>query len=158
MNTAKPLLLNEKYPIYEITTTAEFSKHNVRAFLKQVEAHYPNFRSWLDFTFARQLTDGNRKALIVKEKNKIIGISLLKKTQMENKICTFYVAPQHRGKGIGKMLMNESLSYLKSDVHITVCEERWPEMRPFLEKYCFKLDNELPNFYRDGCTEYFCSL
>jgi ribosomal protein S18 acetylase RimI-like enzyme len=157
MNTAKRLLLNEKYPVYIITTTAEFSNHNVRDFLKQVEAHYPNFRSWLDFTFARQLTDGNRKALIVKDKNEIVGVSLLKKTREENKICTFYVAPQHRGKGIGKMLMEESLSYLESEAHITVCEERWAEMRPFLEKYSFKLDIELPNFYRDDRTEYFCS-
>ncbi|WP_219952291.1 GNAT family N-acetyltransferase [Dickeya zeae] len=156
MTVAKPLWLDEKCPI-EITTAAEFSDHKVREFLDQIASYYPNFRVWLDFTFVSQLRGGKRKALIVKENNEIAGISLLKKVEEENKICTFFIAPQYRSQGYGKLLMEESLAFLGNQVNITVCEERWKEMQGFLYQYGFRLNAAIPNYYRSGSTEFFCS-
>ncbi len=155
MNVAKLARLDKACPIYGVTTTAEFSDVNAREFLEPLACFYPGFHSWLNFTFVRRLKDGTRKALIVKDKDEIQGIALLKITSDENKICTFFVAHPHRGKGVGKALMKHSLSHFNGQVSITVCDERREELSNFLESYEFKLQAAILGFYRKGHTEYF---
>lgn len=157
MTVAKPNWLDEKCPVIEVTTAAEFAKHNLREFLEQIACFYPDFHAWLNFTFVSQLNSGKRNVLIVKENGKIAGISLLKNTEEEQKICTFFVAPPFQGKGYGKALMEKSLSLLKAPTKITVCEERWGEMRQFLGMYNFQLYAEVSGYYRQDYIEYFCS-
>ncbi|MFT1057592.1 GNAT family N-acetyltransferase [Enterobacter hormaechei] len=158
MTVAKPMWRDEKWPVLEITTATEFTKHNVRDFLEQISCFYPNFHAWLNFTFVSQLKSGQRKALIIKEGQQIAGVSLIKISAEEQKISTFFVAPTFQRKGYGDALMERSLSYLHSPVNITVCDERWNEMHGFLAKHNFKCENFVKDFYRPGFTEYFCSL
>lgn len=155
MNTAKYMLTIEKNPTTEIATYAEFKAQNVRPFLNHVSSFYPGFQTWFNFKFLSGLNSGERKVLIVKEKGEIAGISLLKVTKEENKICTFFVAPEYRGKGIGTMLMESSLANFDGSLHITVCEERNADLKPFLQKNGFRLDSEQLGLYRDDVIEYF---
>ncbi|RLM18754.1 hypothetical protein BIY29_17750 [Brenneria alni] len=157
MTVAKPKWLDEKCPVIEVTTAAEFAKHNIREFLEQIACFYPDFHAWLNFTFVRQLNGIERNVLIIKENGEIAGVSLLKKTEEEKKVCTFFIAPKFQRKGYGSTLMEKSLSYLQAPAHITVCEERWEEMQEFLDKHKFQLNEEVSGYYRPGYKEYFCS-
>lgn len=155
MNTAKCMLIKEKKPTIEIATIAQFNFHGVESFLHHVSEFYPEFEGWLNFKLLRGLKSGERKVLIIKDNGEIAGLSVLKLAQEENKICTFFVAPEHRGKGFGTMLMKNSLEHFHSSVDITVCEERNASLSPFLEKNGFHLTSKVDGAYRPGVTEYY---
>lgn len=155
MNTAKRMLLKEKKPTIEIATIAEFNFHGVSSFMHHVSEFYPEFDGWLNFKVLRGLKSGERKILIVKDNEEIAGLSVLKLTQVEDKICTFFVAPEHRGKGFGTKLMQSSLEHFYGSVDITVCEERNASLYPFLEKNGFRLTSKVEGAYRPGVEEYY---
>ncbi|MDG0806817.1 GNAT family N-acetyltransferase [Pectobacterium brasiliense] len=155
MNTAKCMLKKEKKTTMEIATIAEFNFHDLRSFMHHVSEFYPEFGGWLNFKFLRGLNNGDRKALIIKDNGEIAGLSLLKITQKENKICTFFVAPEHRGKGFGTELMKSSLEYFYGSVDITVCEERNASLYPFLEKHGFHSTSQIEGIYRPGVVEFY---
>lgn len=155
MNTAKCMLIKEKKPTIEIATITEFNLYGVGPFMHHVSEFYPEFDGWLNFKLLRGLKSGDRKILIVKDNGKIAGLSVLKLTQVENKICTFFVAPEHRGKGYGTKLMKSSLEHFCGSVDITVCEERNASLYPFLDKNGFQLTSKVEGAYRPGAKEYY---
>lgn len=63
--------------------------------------------------------------LIAEEKGKILGTVVMNQTGMkgyipENILVYIAVHGEHRGRGIGKKLMNESLLYAKGDIALHV--------------------------------------
>ncbi|MCX7097710.1 MAG: GNAT family N-acetyltransferase [Methylococcales bacterium] len=131
--------------------------------ISTVGAYYPNFKNWLYFTFRKEMIEGKRSIIIARAGNSIAGLSLLKHSLDEKKICTFYVSPSYRGIGVGHQLMDASTSYLgdkdkDKDIAITVAEERNSELYPLLKSKGFSIENKVIGYYRENINEYFYSL
>ncbi|SES97473.1 GNAT family N-acetyltransferase [Thorsellia anophelis] len=141
-----------------LTTRKEFFQYKVVDFLIPVSHLYPNFHAWLYFTFVRQMNNDSRKVLVVLDGNNVIAATLLKITEEEEKICTFFVDQNFRGQGIGTELMEKSLELFSDKVHISVCSQRLNELNDFLvQKHLFCLDRDVSGYYRPDSVEYFFS-
>jgi len=128
-------------------------------FLSDVSPMYPNFNTWLNFTFRRNLASGQRKIVLAHDGNHVIGAALLKQDNVESKICTFYVSPEHRSRGTGKELIDLAMETLDSaDTFITVGSERKEELTPLLNSRGFEVVSEHPGLYRENSTEYVFSI
>lgn len=145
------------------TVTFKFLEHYDRNTLLKdlsgVSRLYPSFEDWLTTRFLSELQMGSRKLLIAHNGDTAIGYSLLKKTDAESKICTFYIANEFRGLGVGQELMSKSLQELDSgETFITVSDERLEELSPLLKAKGFILSSTISNMYRDGSDEHIWTL
>ncbi|MEK2401515.1 hypothetical protein WOC18_24735, partial [Vibrio parahaemolyticus] len=87
---------------------------------------------------------------------RISGISLLKKSLEENKICTFYIMPKFKGRELGSKLLEKSLNYFDdNEVLISVSNERLSELYPTLSSKGFVLDSCVEHMYRNENIEHF---
>lgn len=124
--------------------------------LKNVAHLYPDFNVWLNNKFLHDYYKGKRDILFAHNGNDICGISLLKRTPEENKICTFYVLPEYQGNKIGSQLLDESLNYFDGEeATISVSTERLEELYPVLSSKGFILDNCVEHLYRHENIEHF---
>lgn len=131
----------------------------LKQLLSDVAPLYPNFEGWLNFTFRRNLSSGERQILIAHDGTNLQGCALLKNTPIESKICTFYVAQSARGQGIGEQLMQRSLVALdNADTIITVSDDRHAELYPLLKSAGFSLQQQLDAAYRPAHSEFVYAL
>lgn len=143
----------------DITVCNYIDLSTLNAVLKNVSPLYPNFETWLNFTFRRNIANGERSILLANDGTNILGIALLKHTPQENKICTFYIPEEFRGMEIGNGLMSESLSILGNNTStITVADERLNELKPILKSHKFELTDSTTSLYRSGVTEHIFTL
>lgn len=122
--------------------------------LSDVSGLYPNFKNWLYMTFRPGHLNGSRTVLFSYVGDKVSGISMLKHDLLERKICTFYVLPEFRGRGLGAELMNRSVDILGGkDIVITVSEERTADLYPTLMNSGFIFNGSSDGMYRSGKFE-----
>ncbi|MDR2552027.1 MAG: GNAT family N-acetyltransferase [Treponema sp.] len=121
--------------------------------LRHLPAVYPGFARWYFSRVCPELGIRREIFLAMAEK-RIAGVAILKKGE-ENKICTLKVHRDFSGKGIGKLLFEESFSYLEEDrPFFTVSGAVRDLLTPFIKKYRFRLTGTLPGFYVQGLTEF----
>lgn len=152
-----------KPSFYEISCVDDFLRADIVSVLEPVSHLYPNFRAWLNFRFMRGFSNGERKVLLAHDGSRVLGVSLLKLTDEEKKICTLFVSETarsaHNDMKIGTSLMLRSLALLDSDnVLITVCSEKHQDLKPLLHNCSFEQMKEVKNLYRDDSSEYFYRL
>jgi GNAT superfamily N-acetyltransferase len=124
-------------------------------FLSPVADSYPGFFQWYFNVFQAGIADGDRKIICKKNGRDLSAVALLKKTPEERKICTFYVAPKHRGRQIGTSLMIDALKWLDIEKPlITVCAERYDDILPMLRKFRFELTGQEFGMYRHNVKEF----
>ncbi len=141
---------------YSVMREASFDFKLLANQLSEVAPLYPGFKEWLYFTFRPEYFLGKRSILIATSEGSLAGMSLLKKTSDENKICTFFVNPFFRENKIGTEMMKRSLDHFKGDrTLISVSEERKEELYPTLSSAGFELSHSMNGFYRAGTKELF---
>lgn len=62
----------------------------------------------------------NQKTFVVKDGEKVIGVSVVSKDETRNRLITIFVLPEYQGKGVGKMLWNELQEFFDDDKDIFV--------------------------------------
>ena len=139
----------------DVLSAAHFSKLHMRSFLKPVSHLYPDFESWLNFIFVRQMGEGKRRVIVAHDGNNVYGCSLLKITPEESKICTFYVHPDARGQNLADDLMRNSLVFFNKKPIISASEERTEELQPLLKKYGFEIYASVLGMYQPDRKENF---
>lgn len=135
--------------------------NKLKLILSDLALEYPFFMEWLDKVFAELMSSDNRIVLLVCESDifDIKGVSILKKTEEENKICTLRVVNPYRHQGIGICLLKKSIELLEdSKPLITVSGIHMKEFSPFLKKQGFILKDKVKSLYRRGCYEYFFNV
>lgn len=144
-------------PSYKIVTASKnFDINKINVALKEVAPLYPDFENWFNNKFLPSFYMGKREILYVHKNDKLCGISLLKKTKEENKICTFYILSEARGRGLGNDLLDKSLEYLgREETVISVSNERITELYPMLSSKGFILDHCIEHLYRHENIEHF---
>lgn len=139
-----------------ITAPKDFDITKINAALNEVAPLYPDFEDWFNNKFLPSFYVGKREILYAYSDDKLCGISLIKKTEEENKLCTFYILSEARGKGLGSDLLDKSLEYFQNEsTIISVSNERLTELYPMLSSKGFVLDNCIEHMYRHENIEHF---
>jgi GNAT superfamily N-acetyltransferase len=123
---------------------------------KDMEKIYPGYKDWFYNKQVEESKTKHRNIFFIRDsQNKIITVASIKTTPVEKKLCTIFVAKEHRGQGLGKMILETSSKYLKtSKPFITINEEYLPLFEPIIKKYSWELLEIVDNAYKDGMREY----
>jgi len=117
---------------------------------------YPGYKDWFYNKQIKGCLISNRNIIFVRNsEGKIIGISSLKKSKQEKKICTLFVLEPYRNKGVKDLLLEESFSYLETDKPlITINEENLGIFQKTIEDYNWKLVEVVEGIYRRNNREF----
>ena len=89
----------------------------LKLFLADLAFEYPFFTEWLEKVF-KELTLTDSRLILLCCDNGIFdikGVSILKKTSDEKKICTLRVVKSYRNQGIGSCLLQKSVELLEEN-------------------------------------------
>lgn len=93
-------------------------------FLMEANMQYPAFSVWYGNLFTDDLKLKPEREIIVCEKEyEIAGVTILKSTKEEAKICTVYVAEQYRHNGLGRRLMELSIEWLENEKPVMMLDD-----------------------------------
>lgn len=142
-------------------TLADSLLYKLKLFLSDLAIEYPFFIEWLEKVFQELLFTDQRFIILCSGNNifDIKGVSILKKTDNERKICTLRVSKPYKHQGIGSCLLKESVKILEdTNPLITVSGVHMKEFFPFLKKHGFILKDKVKSLYRRGSYEYFFNV
>lgn len=106
--------------------------------LSYLETIYPGFRKWFDCKVQPGIANGTRYLDVVEYDGKLVGIVIAKNLDGEKKLCTVWVHPDFRGRGIGIRLIRESCLWLKTDRPlVSVSEANHADVDKLLRKLGF---------------------
>lgn len=148
---------------YKIQTIDCFAKDDVnlyneiRELTTPCNASYAERSLWLDETFFPGLKDGSRKIVMaLDDTGKLAGVSLLKDTKDEKKICCLFIRQDCRGHGIGGKLIQKSFEVLDTDKPLlTVSDRNYPQFEKLIKLHGFKFSYKKKGAYQETDTEYY---
>lgn len=130
----------------------------IYSFLSDLVTEYPLHQTWfagISQELLKPQLINTREILLVTDKSKIVGASILKKTGAEQKICTLRVAKEYQGQGIGTMLINRSIDFLENEKPIiSVSELKKYEFKRIFEHFGFSLGEVCFEKYAPFTNEY----
>ncbi|WP_140456886.1 MULTISPECIES: GNAT family N-acetyltransferase [Priestia] len=133
----------------------DYHKEKIYESLATLNKNYPEFKTWYYDKIIPGIQNGQREIIMTYDDKLISGISILKNTHSEKKICTLRVSSNYRKNGIGKILFEKSLDILNSDSPIiTISENKIHQFRSLLNYYGFELSQVIPGCYVDSQDEY----
>lgn len=149
----KILSFKEAHSLGEFITTSTF--------LQQLENSYPEFNSWYWNKIIPKITldkdnFSGTKILHLYNKDELIGISIIKRSDIEQKLCALRISEKYQSKGYGLYLIDESLKRLQVDKPLCSVSEDLINTysRIFINKYLFNLSYVHKNLYTKGKLEY----
>lgn len=108
----------KKFEIKKLSNLDEIEFHNkikeIYELTKFLEIQYPNYKDWFYNKAIERIPKQEGEIFFIEEKGLIRGITILKKTETEKKICTLFVEKEFRNLGIGNALLSESFKYLET--------------------------------------------
>ena len=97
---------------------------------------YPEYYKWYYQTNIPRILDGEGEAIFYLDGFQIVGLSMLKRTNDEAKICTFFIDEEYRKRGYSSLLLEDSFGYLGTESPIiTIPENRLDEFSKIIEAY-----------------------
>ena len=139
---------------YQIRVLKQFKKEIGYNFSELLYS-YPNFMDWFKKVQQELFVNQNREIFFIINNNEIIGFSILKKTDFEDKICTLIVQKQFRNKGFSTILMKKSLEYLDDCAQITISEKCLEFFHPLLNNFNFQFEKKINNYSNLNRSEYY---
>ena len=116
--------------------------------LSSLKDEYPDFHNWYFNKVIPGVFLGERIIILKITNGHISGISILKKTRDERKICTLRVTDNFQQKGIGSELLFQSCEKLgTSKPLITVSFAKIKQFEPLFKKFDFKLTKTYLDYY-----------
>ena len=97
---------------------------------------YPEYYKWYYQKNLPRILAGNGEAIFYLDGFQIVGLSMLKRTADESKICTFLIDEEYRKKGYSKLILEDSYEFLGTEKPlITIPEKRLDEFSKIIEAY-----------------------
>lgn len=116
---------------------------------------YPDFREWFYGKVVPGLHTGERCILPWTIDSKLAGVAVCKRTPLERKLCTLWVSPDFRARGIAASLAREAFAWIGDPKPLfTVPEERMAEFAGLTEAWAFSAPTAYEGLYRTGRVEY----
>lgn len=138
-------LIKSNYPQQEI----EKLLNNILILSLNVKNDYPDYKEWFLNTQVPGLYDNTRNIIVAHIDFKIVGFISLKKTQLEKKICTFYVEKSFQKNKIGTLLVEAAFEYLEDTKPlITMPIDHLKDFIKMSEKYNWEITDIKENLYR----------
>lgn len=124
-------------------------------FLMEANMQYPAFSVWYGNLFTDDLKLKPEREIIVCEKEyEIAGVTILKSTKEEAKICTVYVAEQYRHNGLGRRLMELSIEWLENEKPVMILDKsKEPDFTGILKHFGFVFQEENYGLHNPGKVE-----
>ncbi|MDX8469375.1 hypothetical protein RFM41_32175 [Mesorhizobium sp. VK25A] len=120
-----------------------------------VHQFYPNFQPWFFGKVVPGLHTGERHIVTTYVEGTLAGVAICKRAETERKLCTLWVAPALRERGVAKSLARCAFDWLESDRPLfTVPEERIAEFAGLLRVWGFSPPQVYPSLYRWNRAEY----
>lgn len=121
----------------------------IYTFLFMLNFKYPDFKKWYDSLFENDNTlKKNREIIFCVNSGEIAGVAILKKTEVEDKICTLRVSTKYEKLGLGRSLLEKSMEYLQNDKPlITLHISMYHKYKNILNRYGFILEQEISCCY-----------
>lgn len=136
----------KSFSLSQINSLDEFNRFDLRELLEPSRQVYPNFDKWIE-KVKSELENGTRVVILAlmyestKVEIKPVGISILKNSSEEKKICLLHVLKEYRLGRIGSDLFGFSKSILGFDFNINVPinsnSENFQSINQFLKKRNF---------------------
>lgn len=118
---------------------------------------YPKHKTWFyKKQLPETLDENGRRDIIfaVDENNKLLGTSFIKDSDKEKKICTIFVVPNERRRGIGTKLVEKSMQILgTTKPTITLAEYKYPMFEKLIKKYGWVQTDSIIGLYNDSFSE-----
>lgn len=144
--------------VLRITTNNDFNKYikKIQFFLSDLVYEYPLHDIWFAGVVKELKYNKNeREILFIVSDDEIVGVSILKKTKYEKKICTIRVASNFQRKGLGTLLVEKSCEFLETRKPIiTVSESKHPQFIKLFKHFNFNLEKKYYGKYCAMSTEY----
>lgn len=126
-----------------------------RSLLAGFSIFYPGIEQWMTEKVIPGLVVGTRRVIVERNGETVLAFAILKKELDERKICTLWVSPDQRGRGLGQRLLSGSIEWLEcAKPVLTVPEEIFPQFKRLLAKNSFELRQRVDGYYRLGKSEY----
>lgn len=135
-------------------TLSKFPGEAVYQSISHIEFYYPRLHSWYFHRVIPDVFAGKRRIFVRLSCCGIAGLAIAKRG-VENKLCTLWVHPESRARGIAMDLAQEAFDWMKDDHPLfTVPEERILEFRCLLDRWDFRQTGEVRSAYRPGRSEF----
>ncbi len=108
--------------------------------------------AWSREALEREFRLPHSHRFVVEKEGKVIGYTFVWLIKEEAFIMTFAVAPEWRGKGVGRWFLKRVINFLKGKakvVSLDVRKSNIPAIRLY-RSMGFKVVKERPGFYSDG--------
>lgn len=120
----------------------------------QYKSDYPDYEDWFWEKQVRGLFDGYRDIIVAIKNGKVIGISNIKNTASEKKICTLTVDKKYRMKSVGSKLIDISIAILGvSNPVITMSIDKLSEFNKIIKKYNWVITGVKKDLYQEDVDE-----
>lgn len=127
----------EKYVMSEMNNK-NFSEAVNKIYLLTDYNHeqYPEYCKWFYTKNVPRIFDGTGEMIFYLDGFQIVGLSILKKDEIEKKICTLLINEEYRKKGYSKQILEDSFKYLETEKPlITIPEKRIEEFSSIIKAY-----------------------
>lgn len=127
----------EKYIISKMTNK-NFSEaiNRIYQLTDYNNLQYPEYCKWFYTKNIPRIFAGNGEMIFYLDGFQIVGLSILKKDEIEKKICTLLINEEYRKKGYSKLILEDSFDYLgTSKPLITIPEKRIEEFSNIIKAY-----------------------
>lgn len=133
----------------------DYYYRKVYSALASLNWEYPAFQKWYFEKVYGDISKGKRCMLIKEHNKQIVGVSILKKSEEETKICTFRISKSFQRFGFGQEMLIKSMDILESRKPIiTVSEKRMVEFSKLLTNNDFTLYKEYEHYYNRRTSEF----
>lgn len=120
-----------------------------------LELSYPAFKQWYFNTVIPGIMNGTRAIIIEWRNGKMAGLSIIKDTVIEKKICTIYVSPEFQRKGLGIKLFEKSMCELNTDRPLlSVSEDRLYLFDKMFNHFGYHFTSEYNGLYLPNKSEF----
>ena len=120
-----------------------------------VHEFYPDFQPWFFGRVIPGLYSGERCIIAAELEGALAGVAICKDSGVERKLCTLWVQPRLRVRGLAGELARRAFDWLDTDRPLfTVPEERLIVFAGLVRAWHFLAPTAYPNLYRGGRTEY----
>ena len=109
---------------------------------------YPEYYKWYYQKNLPRILAGNGEAIFYLDGFQIVGLTMLKKSENESKICTFLINKEYRKRGFSKLILEDSYEYLGTERPlITIPKKRLDEFSKIIESYGWVASETTDEYY-----------
>ncbi len=97
---------------------------------------YPEYYKWYYQKNIPRILDGSGEAIFYLDGFQVVGLTMLKRTSEEAKLCTLLINEEYRKRGYASLLIEDSFAFLETEKPIiTIPEHRLDEFAKIIEAY-----------------------